>query len=677
VPARLALVHHANQFLITNGYKDRQGIDRIVEGYAAVLRLHEEHGIVANLHLSGTLIEAAAWHTPWFLDMVKELRAHGLIELIGGVYTESVMTLFSPGINTAQMNELFFLYGEHLDCRPEDVRICWVPERVWDTEKLGRVLTSTQLANGGYRAVLLDDRLIYADVGPGSPRAVFDSGGPFEHGSAERDGDAADAQDPLHPTDAYRPYRISGAKGLTAVPISANVRHWVPPTTLEHWSQLEDTVQSFARDRDDCLLVYADDLERTAGVGGWEESVIDAYDAFLRWVAERDDVVAVSLSAQLAAHPAPKQRPAEPGTFFELANVWGAGDDYGRWSDAVAWAPYRRHLDVAQEDLDAAEKEGADKRLLDLGHKHLFASTYETAWQDLGEFGRAPARWAGAVASHSRACLVITAAARWFAKSDPEPVTRLTDIDRDGEDELVMATADLFAVLAPRRGGRLVYLFARAPDGSALVIGNPTDDWHHQEEMNRHMDAPANHPGALTDASGEDDVYRVSSVRSDRGTLETEMTNLERASLLFGARKTVTLTETHSFVSVCYRLPPTADGVSVGSCLSPDYYRLLREGGGGLMPYDGPRRRGFRLGDVAVWVALAADERTAWENPAQPRVGHGMNVRLHDDDSHFHVLIGSGLVNDGEETPSVCSKTPTGSKMKGTPPHSTGAASRG
>src|SRR3712207_8721122 len=76
----LALVHHANQYLIANGYDNREGIAEIVEGYAAALRLHEKYGIPANLHLSGTLIETLAWHYPWFLELVRDLREKGRSE---------------------------------------------------------------------------------------------------------------------------------------------------------------------------------------------------------------------------------------------------------------------------------------------------------------------------------------------------------------------------------------------------------------------------------------------------------------------------------------------------------------------------------------------------------------------------------------------------------------------
>ncbi|MDP8956380.1 MAG: hypothetical protein M3N24_05410 [Actinomycetota bacterium] len=660
--ARLALVHHANQFLITNGYEDRQGIDDIVEGYAKVLRLHEQHGVVVNLHLSGTLIETAAWHCRWFLEMVKELRAQGLLELVGGVYSETVMTLFSTDDNIAQLNELLFLYGEHLDCPPEDVRVCWVPERVWDTERLAPAFTNDQLINGGYEAVLLDDRLLYpkGDVYAGSSRAAFDARGPFDHAIAGPNTIGSDypqhadeleahsVHEPdrhaVHEPDPDTIYEISGSGGLMVVPISSNVRHWIPPTRLEHWSHLENIAQrEGARASDARVVVYADDLERTAGVGGWEESLIEAYDAFLRWVSERDDVDSVPLSSYLTRRRSPQPRTVDPGTFFELAYQWGAGEDYRQWWEAPAWAPYRRYLDIARSDLEAAEREGADKRLLELTRKHLFASTYETAWHDPGESGRAPARWARAVASHGRSGLVMTAAARWFADGDRSLHVHMADIDQDDDEELIMANENLFAVVAPHQGGRLVYLFTRGLDGGALMIGNPTDDWHVQEELNRSMAVPPNHPGALADVGFEHDEYGASVLDSGQASLRVEVRNVQWGSRLFGARKAFALRRSDPVLSVCYRLPADAGRVCVESCLSPDYFRLLREGPRDLRRYDGRRRRGFRFGEAAVWIELKPGERTMWTNPIHARVGHGMNVRLLAEASHFHMVVGCGL----------------------------------
>ncbi|HEX2069174.1 MAG TPA: hypothetical protein VHH54_03110, partial [Actinomycetota bacterium] len=149
------------------------------------------------------------------------------------------------------------------------------------------------------------------------------------------------------------------------------------------------------------------------------------------------------------------------------------------------------------------------------------------------------------------------------------------------------------------------------------------------------------------DVGSEHDMYRISRLDSVAGWARAEMTNAEPGSRFAGTRKTLFVSETSPVLSVCYRLPPNADDLSIESCLSPDYYGLLRKGRGGLIPYNGSRWRGFRLDEAAVWIALAPGERTGWAAPSKPEVGHGMNVRLHSKDRHFHLLIGCGPADDG------------------------------
>ena len=228
-PLPLALVHHANQYLVTDGYKDREGLTSIVTGYAALLKLHEKYRTPVALHLSGTMVEAVAWHHPWFLADVRRLRDVGLLSLVGGTYSENVLTAFDPDFNRRQLYELFWLYRRHLGCAPEDLEICWVPERVWDTDRLAGVLTDPTLPNGGYRYVLLDDRLLYPTDGAyaGSDRADFDGADP----------------DSPPPADALRPYCIEGGGGLQVVPMSTRLRYWIPPDDRRHWRSLSRTAE--------------------------------------------------------------------------------------------------------------------------------------------------------------------------------------------------------------------------------------------------------------------------------------------------------------------------------------------------------------------------------------------------------------------------------------------------
>jgi starch synthase len=633
-PLPLALVHHANQYLVTDGYPDREGLTSLMTGYAALLRLHEKYRIPVNLHLSGTLIEAAAWHHPGFLDQVRRLRDVGLLSLIGGTYAENVLTAFDPEFNRRQLRELLWLYRRHLGCGPEEMEICWVPERVWDTDRLSAVLTDPELPNGGYQYVLLDDRLLYPTEGDyaTSDRADFDS---------------ADPTSPP-PADALRPYRITGGHGLQVVPMSTRLRYWIPPEDNSHWRSLSRTAELPTAPGDDAVLVYADDMERAAGVGPWDPDTLARYEQFLRWLAAQPNLAPVSLRDWLRQRRrVPGVRVVERGTFVELAQDWHAGEDYRGWDQDEAWRPYREHLVRAREAVSRAESSGAEPRLTALAWKHLLASGYETAWHDTDHPGRPPAAWAKAVASHVRAATVLVTAAQWFARPDRPLEVELTDIDDDGTDELVLRNEHLFAVFAPSFGGRLVYLACFGRDGGALVVGNPTDDWNRQEEMNRYMDIPANHPGGLADDGGVHDRYEVTFHPED-GAVLVELENVQEDSPLYRLRKRIVLESGSTALLVGYDLPAAAPGVTVETCLSPDYYRLLRHGAADLQRLGHGTWRGACNGDVTAWVALAPDEDTGWCQPTRPEPGHGVLVHLRAETRSFHLLLGVGDVDEDE-----------------------------
>lgn len=644
----LALVHHANQYLITDGYEGREGLSDLLERFSRLLDLHEALRIPLNLHLSGTLLEAIVWHRPEALRPVRRLWRRGLLELVGGAYGQNIMPRSSPELNRRQVRELLFLLQEHLRCPPEAVRVYWVPERVWDTRRLAPVLAEPSLPNGGYRAVLLDDRLLYP-VGRsyrGSARARFDRAGPADVLPWPYQRPAVEHPVRWDPESA-RAYTIAGGQGLLVVPFPAGLRYAVPPSREGHWQYLAGLAEEAAREGGpETVLVYADDIEKSLGIGNWDPRGLAHYEAFLRWLKDRPELAPTLLSPWLAGRPAPPRRAVKAGTFFELARLWGAGEDYRGWWEGRRWRPYRRYFEVSEAAVRAAARSGAEPSLVELGWKQLLACSYEGGWHDVSSGAAEPAPWAKALASHARAALVVAQAARWHARRGPHARAELLDLDQDGEAEALLKHDRLFAVLSPARGGRLVYLFDLAGDGGRLVVGNPADDWNWQEELNRYMDRPPNHPGALADVGFEHDRYEARVRRSDGRTAVAELRNAQASSRLFGATKRVALLSAVPCLVVCYQLPPGLDGLSTECCLSPHYLRLLRLGGRGLRALTGACWRGWRAGGERVWVAVHPDERTHWAEPGQPRAGHALNLRVTASTPHFHLVIGTGRASE-------------------------------
>ncbi|HLE64381.1 MAG TPA: phosphotransferase [Pyrinomonadaceae bacterium] len=654
---QLALVHHANQYVITNGYADRQGMNDILglsnplwgpgvhrTGFLPLLQMHLDYRIPLNLHLSGTLMETVVWHYPESFSLIKRLHKEGLLEVVGSTFSQNVMPFFSPEYNLRQLNEELWMYREHLGIDLNQIKTFWVPERVWNTEKLAKILTNKELLNGGYKRVLLDDRMIFrgGDNYPGSEREVFDR---------ERRLDK----------EAFSAWEISDGCGLVVLPISRQLRYSIPPADHDSWQNMFGVLSWLANAGDEhCIALYGDDLERAAGVGGWETSHSERYEQFLKWLSENRWINPVLVNEWAANHPPAGEKKIEQGTFYELAQNWKAGENYQGWYEDPNCQEHRAYLLRAEEELLSAEKYGADKSLLELGWKHLLHSSYETSWHNRAEetphyhppehAGRSMwlAPWAAALTSHARGCLVIAQAARWFVDRDGLAHADLIDIDEDGEQELVLKNDQIFAVFTPRLGGRLIYLFDLSDEAGRLVIGNLSDDWNLQEELNRYMDCPRNHPGGLADVGYEHNRYHAVIHASQGDSVSFTLKNVELGSPLYDLEKHIELSNDATHFSVNYAIPAELWRVSTEICLSPDYHRLLRYGKKGLALFNGPSWRGWSNGSVRGWVRINPDDSTIWDKPYQTECGHGLNLRVTSFSRKFQLEL--GVANPPQES---------------------------
>jgi thiamine kinase-like enzyme len=647
---QLALVHHANQYVITNGYADRQGMTDILglsnplwgpdvhrTGFLPLLQMHLDYRVPLNLHLSGTLMETLVWHNPDSLLLIKRLIKEQLLAIVGSTFSQNVMPFFSPDYNLRQINEELWMYREHLGLDLRGVQTFWVPERVWSTEKLAKILTSKELLNGGYKRVLLDDRLIYPWGGQyqGSERERFDHEQRLEK-------------------EAFSTWEIDDGCGLVMLPISRQLRCSIPPSNHESWQRLYELTDWLAHsDAEHTLAVYGDDLERAAGVGGWDSAHSERYEQFLRWLRDNRWIKPVLIDDWASDHSPVGKVAIEDGTFYELAQLWDAGENYRGWYEDPNCQEHRNYLIKAEQALVEAEQSGAEKSLLGLGWKHLLHSSYETAWHNRAEEtpGYHPpghaghslwlAPWAAALTSHARGCLVIAQAAKWFADRDGLAHAEMTDIDDDGEEELVLKNDQIFAVFT-LSGGRLVYLFDLSDEGGRLVIGNLSDDWNLQEELNRYMDCPRNHPGALADVGYEHNRYYPTIANSEGDSVSFTLRNVEPGSPLHTLEKRISLAHDAAHISVAYVCPTNLWRVSTEICLSPDYHRLLKYGKKGLALFNGPSWRGWSNGSARTWVRIDQQESTIWDKPYESECGHGLNLRVTSFSREFHLELGLG-----------------------------------
>lgn len=649
-PFPIAFVHHANQFVITDGYTDRDGVSTTAAGYDAVLSLHVELGIPASLHISGPALEAIAWHRP---ALITRLRSHldsGLITLIGGTYGENIMPLATPKHNRRQLRAFHDLAEEMLGVARHELRTAWVPERVWDTSHCAAPLRDVDATGVRYQRVLIDDRLTYPLNGgqhAGSAREEFDADGPYEwHGQGFPDS----IRGRLRP-ESLMPYRIEGGDGIVGVPLASHLRYLVPPHDTGHLRLLNELAEDARQAPEGSLLVFADDLERVAGVAGWEQG-LERYARFLRWLGRSDTLKAVPLDAWCDRVVPATERPIEPGTYYELAHHHGSGEDYGNWAHDPRWRPLAERLDEVETELESAEQDGADTGLCLLAERLLMLGRHETAWQDHDpETGRAPAPWMKATAAHAADALPVLAAARWAAGLTSTGLcVRITDVDGDGNEEILLSSDNLFAVISPRCGGRLSLLLRRDVDtdgtsNAVVVVGNPADHWNFQMELHQHMEAPPNHPGALGVLGTETHRHDLGRVEVTSEYAIVELIDVEPGPDR-GLTKQVLLTADGAALVVCVSRPGLPGELRTTVALSPDYPTLLHGGRNRLRCNQGRTWWGASTDTVNAWVAHDPSEHTGQLVGTSPATGHAVVGAVDGCGRHQHMVLGTGEVDD-------------------------------
>jgi len=616
------LLHHANQFLITNGYKDREGISAIVgsedlrTGMLGLLAVHKAAGMPLNLHISGTLLEAVSWHCPSAIPVLRDCVRDGLVEIIGSCYGQNIMRFFSVEYNVRQLNEELGLFESLLDVPPSEVKVFWPPERVWDTKSVAPVLRNPALINGGYDYVILDDRTLVSPGDPEMTRAAYD-------------------EESRWTPELYQSHEIENGFGLIALPIATRLRHSIPPRQQRDWQRVQVEleallVQETATGDANFLALYADDMEKVSGV--WNTDGPGHYADFIQWLAKNPWIRPVKLSDWTAVNPPAGRRKVEVGTFSELAVDFDAGEGYEKWFLAKDWTPYRRWFEQAQRSVDEAKTRNADQALIELAEKQLLVSNWETAWHTptTGPHGNPDSDgkaspWARALTGHCRHALVTTQAARWSRDRDGKAHAVVVDADCDGEPDLILKNDRLFALVSPRWGGRLVSLFHLGDSRGAMVVGNPCDDWNLLEDLNRFMDTPRNHPGAFADVGFENDEYSCRIVVQARRVVAC-LTNIEKNSDARGLEKIYEFTSSEPLLTVRYRMPKGLKEISIECALSPDYLALLRHGSQIMTTVNGSRSRGFATPEVSV--AVEPGKGVRWRRALQEWIGHGRTLCL-------------------------------------------------
>jgi starch synthase len=588
--------------------------DRHAAAWRAVLDIHERLNVPVAVRLTGVVIEAMAWHAPDVLERMRALQATGLVDVLGTTYSDAPFSCLRVDDRRRQLDEGFAALRRHLGVDPAAVTVAWAPLRVWSPEIVAPALTDTGLPNGGFRWVVLDDRVLLPVGGPqGGPRAGFDALGRV----ALLDGGTAHYASLV--AEHLRNRMVAGTS-LAAVPLSSHLVDWLPPRTFDDVRRCRELAYAMLRlAPDDGVLVWAADPAALSPIG---------YERSLDRLMREAPVQMAGLSPVLAGCPVPEAADVAAGVPAQLAAL-GAGEDYAGWWESSDVQPWRGWLESAR---DRTETLLADDRgeLAELARTHVLAMMERAGRHELlaevaggdGDDDAGPRRPTVAAdfrarASHARLAPTFAAAARWFGASPDQVWVGVDDVDDDGEVEVVLGNAHLHAVLAPARGARVVSLAVRAVNGGALVVGNPTDEWA-VDDLHAAGKDPYAHPGALLLVGGEDDHWEVGPVTPTGASAVVELTNVEKESVFEGATLVIRLDAQAPALTATYHLPDP--GAVVVAALSPDYRALRREGRRALAVERANGRVEAVAGRVRVWFGGVEDPADQAGQAAEPDV---------------------------------------------------------
>lgn len=224
--------------LVLHNHQPVGNFDGVIEAayrdsYLPFLEVMERYPrIPVSLHTSGCLMEWIAERHPEYVERLRALVAAGQVEIVGGGFYEPILPMIPSHDRLGQIRG----YSEYLaDLFGANVRGMWVPERVWE-QSLVR-----DIVDAGVGYTLLDDY-------------HFRKAG-------------------LRPEQLYG-YFLTEDEGrlLRVFPGSEPMRYLIPFQTVDRFVE---TMRSIASERDNALVVFADDGEK---FGVWPDTKRHVYE---------------------------------------------------------------------------------------------------------------------------------------------------------------------------------------------------------------------------------------------------------------------------------------------------------------------------------------------------------------------------------------------------------------
>ena len=415
----ITFLFHANQNLVPYGKVD----DRVcLRGLLTTLRRHPKQKFM--IHFAGTLIHDLLWFGDSTLQILRQGIQDGQFEIIGSTYNQNIM--YSTRLDTND-----FEFNDHqIKIHKEEIQNIlgavpvgfWNPERVW-TQNFTQLL-----ADNGYQYVQIEDHILQASGATGPIYRVR--------------------------TTDYNGRSVivfeDDKEFLGLVDNAVNSRD--PSGVISYLDQkyLEDTT-------DADVIGYYQDAEAT---GLWQyEQHIDPGLAFagldtLLAAIERDTLINVTTcSAYLQSRQPTEHLPR----IVDGAAAWMGGDVWFTENMNTEFQTMREVYDSLRKTLDSVAS------VIAVSPNNPAASALmQHAWYTLCahqfEFGchGIEREVYESQLQLARTCIV-SAEAALFALN-PASKSFIADVNRDGINEVVLATPQNFYVFS-LSGGRLLYWF--------------------------------------------------------------------------------------------------------------------------------------------------------------------------------------------------------------------------
>jgi hypothetical protein len=581
--ANVAFVHHGNQGLAySDVFHGRSGAESS-SGFDEVLKVHEANNIPGNFHLASLLQTSAEWNhqNGDALDFNGWLRAGvtaGWADMVSSAYGQPIMPFLQGSMNDWAIDRDVAMVTTRYNYTPH---VAWVPERTFldpSTYPNAGVIdwSGAHWQAHGINGVILDD----------SPHCNGHNSHQihFLQGNGLR----------LIPRDGNFTGKLHTGDGAGALAVL--------------------TGEAASGNGQFRLVTYADDWEMAAGVGGWETTFPNAQTTY-QWMIQKCAIESAWLHTwkldPALNNPDFNGDTFKPtyGTYYGIGDVNGYGGNNNAWySDWAGYVPYstggngsgacggngscKNHGQI-WSDANFALGNAPNNNIREAGYYVMMANLHETAWHDA--LGGALSGWERQYSAHIKNARPYAEAARWAGGLYATPTGAfLSDIDGDGQNEMIVYNDRLFAVFESI-GGRCTQLFAKGSNYNYSVIGVDNAYWAGTEGDYNDV----NHIAGLSDVGPnyQSDLYAMNVDVASGNTVQATFTH-------GGMKKTVKLSLGQPYLDCVYKVGATTQYIQSG--FTPDLVDLLynahmdRVWGGNNKTYAGQRNP--NTGATAAYV---------------------------------------------------------------------------